>query len=127
MSNYLITGGAGFIGSNVADYYLSRGEGVTILDNFSRPGSEKHLAWLKSRHTTRLHVVRADIRQPSRLLSDAAAEADVVFHLAGQVAVTTSVTDPRADFEVNAFGTFNVLEAVRQSPAQPVTIYSSTN
>jgi CDP-paratose 2-epimerase len=127
MTNYLITGGAGFIGSNLADYYLSRAQRVTILDNFSRPGSEKNLAWLRARHSGRLQVVRTDIREPGRALFDAVAAADVVFHLAGQVAVTTSVTDPRDDFEINAFGTFNVLEAVRQAPARPVTIYSSTN
>jgi CDP-paratose 2-epimerase len=127
MQNYLITGGAGFIGSNVADHYLSRNCPVTILDNFSRPGSEKNLAWLESRHRGRLRVLRVDIRQSSRQLSDAVAASDVVFHLAGQVAVTTSVTDPREDFLINAFGTFNVLEAVRQSRSQPVTIYSSTN
>src|SRR6516164_8646853 len=101
MTNYLITGGAGFIGSNVADYYLSRARHVTILDNFSRPGSEKNLAWLRARHGSRLQVVRADIRGASRALFDAVAASEVVFHLAGQVAVTTSVTDPREDFEIN--------------------------
>ena len=127
MRHYLITGGAGFIGSNVADYYLSNGGRVTILDNFSRPGSERNLAWLKSRHRDRLQVVRTDVRAISRELVESAASADVVFHLAAQVAVTTSVTDPRHDFETNALGTFNVLEAVRHAPSKPIVIYSSTN
>jgi CDP-paratose 2-epimerase len=125
--NYLITGGAGFIGSNVADHYLSKSDRVTILDNFSRPGSEKNLAWLKARHGSRLKVVRADIRHDNRELLDAADDADVVFHLAAQVAVTTSVTDPRHDFETNALGSFNVLEAARQASSKPVVVYSSTN
>jgi CDP-paratose 2-epimerase len=122
----IITGGAGFIGSNLADYYLSRSERVTILDNFSRPGSEYNLAWLESRHSSRLKVVRADVRDHNRV-AEVVESADAVFHLAAQVAVTTSVTDPRHDFEVNAFGTFNVLEAARQSSSKPVVVYSSTN
>jgi len=127
MHRYLITGGAGFIGSNVADIYLSTGHEVTILDDFSRPGSERNLAWLRSRHGEAFEVVRADIRLSSPALSKAAANADVVFHLAAQVAVTTSVTDPRHDFEVNALGTFNVLEAARLSRSKPLVLYSSTN
>jgi CDP-paratose 2-epimerase len=127
MHHYVITGGAGFIGSNLADHYLSNGDGVTILDNFSRPGSEKNLTWLASRHGSRVNVVRADIRSNSRELLETVDGADAVFHLAGQVAVTTSVTDPRSDFEVNALGTFNVLEAARQAASQPVVLYSSTN
>jgi len=127
MRHYVITGGAGFIGSNLADHYLSNGEQVTILDNFSRAGSEQNLAWLKSRHGSRVKVVCADIRTLSRELQQAVDGADVVFHLAAQVAVTTSVTDPRHDFEVNALGTFNVLEAVRMASSHPVVVYSSTN
>lgn len=123
----VITGGAGFIGSNAADYYLSKGEQVTILDNFSRPGSEKNLAWLESRHGARLRVVRADIRKTNAALRQTVDNADVVLHLAAQVAVTTSVTDPRHDFEVNALGTFNVLEAAREAARQPILLYSSTN
>lgn len=127
MQHYVITGGAGFIGSNLADYYLAKSNRVTILDNFSRPGSERNLAWLESRHSSRLKVVRADIRAGEHELEATIGSADVVFHLAAQVAVTTSVTDPRHDFEVNALGTFNVLEAVRQSRSKPVVLYSSTN
>src|SRR5215475_14354395 len=127
MNYYLITGGAGFIGSNLADYYLSRGNPVTILDDFSRPGSERNLAWLRQRHGGRLQVVRADVAQAGSGLTDAVRSADVVFHLAAQVAVTTSVADPEHDFRVNAWGTFNVLEAARRSPSKPVVVYSSTN
>jgi CDP-paratose 2-epimerase len=127
MSHCVITGGAGFIGSNLADYYLSNQRRVTIVDNLSRPGSEKNLAWLKSRHRKRLKVVCADIRDGGHALRDAVEGAGVVFHLAAQVAVTTSVTNPREDFEINAMGTFNVLEAVRQSSSQPALLYSSTN
>ncbi len=127
MSNCLITGGAGFIGSNLADYYLSRQRRVTIVDNFSRPGSEQNLEWLKQRHGRNLEVIRADVRDLHGPLRDAVNGADVVFHLAAQVAVTTSVTDPRHDFEVNALGTFNVLEAARQATSKPIVVYSSTN
>src|SRR5579863_8147068 len=100
MPRYLITGGAGFIGSNLADYYLSIGEQVTLVDNFSRPGSEINLNWLRSRHGSCFDVVRADVRWPNDVMADAIRCADVVFHLAAQVAVTTSVTDPRHDFEI---------------------------
>ncbi|MBZ5645606.1 MAG: GDP-mannose 4,6-dehydratase [Acidobacteriia bacterium] len=127
MSHCVITGGAGFIGSNLADFYLSRGSDVTILDNFSRPGSDQNRAWLESRYGSRLKVVCADIRQPAGGLYEAIAGADVVFHLAAQVAVTTSVSDPLLDFQENAFGTLNVLEAARRAPKPPVVVYSSTN
>jgi CDP-paratose 2-epimerase len=127
MPHCVITGGAGFIGSNLADFCLSKSNDVTILDDFSRPGSEPNLAWLESRHKSRLKVVRADIRDGDSALMEAAASADILFHLAGQVAVTTSVTDPRLDFQVNALGTFNVLEAARQAPSKPLVVYSSTN
>jgi CDP-paratose 2-epimerase len=127
MSNYVITGGAGFIGSNLADYYLSRGRQVTILDSFSRPGSELNLEWLTAKHGNRLRVVHADIRESSRVLRSTVEGSAAVFHLAAQVAVTTSVTDPRNDFETNALGTFNVLEAARQASSRPIVLYSSTN
>jgi CDP-paratose 2-epimerase len=125
--NYLITGGAGFIGTNLADHYLANNKHVTIFDNFSRAGSEKNAQCLQQRYGNRLTVVEGDIRQTNRNLLEAVEKAEVVFHLAGQVAVTTSVINPRADFEANAFGTFNVLEAVRLSSAKPILVYSSTN
>lgn len=127
MQHCVITGGAGFIGCNLADHLLSNACSVTILDNFSRPGSERNLEWLKARHGNALRVVRADIRSGQQDLRRAMDGADVVFHLAAQVAVTTSVTEPRHDFEVNAQGSFNVLEAARKCSPQPVVLYSSTN
>lgn len=124
---YLITGGAGFIGSNYADHLLARGEQVTIFDNLSRRGADKNLAWLRQQHgADSFELIVSDVRDPGAL-NDAAAVADVIAHLAGQVAVTSSVTDPRTDFEINALGTFNLLEAARKSGRKPFVIYSSTN
>ncbi len=123
----LITGGAGFIGSNVASALLSDGIRVTIYDNLSRPGSQHNLAWLRRRHgDAKVTVRQGDIRD-AQYTAQALADADVIIHLAGQVAVTTSVNDPRADFDINALGTFNVLEAARQSTRNPIVLYSSTN
>ena len=125
--SFLITGGAGFIGTNVADHYLSAGKRVTIFDNFSRDGSRENVRWLLERHGERLTVVEGDVRRSDAPLRHLAECADVVFHFAAQVAVTTSVARPRDDFEVNALGTFNVLEAVRRATTKPIVIYSSTN
>jgi CDP-paratose 2-epimerase len=125
--NYLITGGAGFIGSNLADYHLSQNKRVTIFDNFSRAGTEANAGWLKRRYGNRLTIVKGDVRFLDGGFADLVEEVDVVFHLAAQVAVTTSVTDPAEDFEINALGTFRVLEAVRKSASRPIVIYSSTN
>ena len=127
---YLITGGAGFIGTNAADHYLSAGRRVTILDNFSRAGTRENARWLMERHGERgdlLRVVEADIRTDYAVLRREAEDADVILHFAAQVAVTTSVTDPREDFEINALGTFNVLEAARHAASRPIVLYSSTN
>lgn len=123
----LITGGAGFIGVNAADHFLGQGWEVTIFDNFSRKGTDINLAFLEGKYQSGLEVVRGDIRTDQDTLNFLCNDADVVLHLAAQVAVTTSVTDPREDFEINAFGTFNVLEAIRQSAAKPTLIYASTN
>jgi CDP-paratose 2-epimerase len=126
--SYLITGGAGFIGINAADHYLRHGCRVTVLDDFSRRGTEENVEWLLLQpHGENLQIVRADIRHDQRALADAVEDAEVCLHLAAQVAVTTSVTDPREDFEINALGTFNVLEAVRLSSSHPIVLYSSTN
>jgi CDP-paratose 2-epimerase len=123
----LITGGAGFIGCNLADRLLARGERVTLYDSFVRPGTERNLAWLQGRHRDgRLEVTRGDVRDAAAL-ERATAGADRVFHLAGQVAVTTSVIDPRGDFEANALGTLNALEAARLCGGDPVFVYASTN
>ncbi len=126
-SKYVITGGAGFIGSNVSDYYISRSARVVIVDNFSRRGSEENLEWLRSRHGRKFEVVRADIRDAGPAFDAIFKDVGVVFHFGGQVAVTTSVADPRSDFEINAAGTFNVLDAARRAGSQPVVAYSSTN
>jgi CDP-paratose 2-epimerase len=123
----LITGGAGFIGCNLADRCLGEGHQVTLLDNLSRRGSEANLAWLNGRHgEERLGFVRADVRDAEAMLQAAGGQ-EAIYHLAAQTAVTTSVTDPRTDFEINALGTFNVLEAARRAGADPVFIYASTN
>ncbi len=124
-----ITGGAGFIGCNSADHFLRQGHTVTIYDNLTRKGGRSNLAWLHDEHGgERLRVIEADIRDYERL-SAATADAapDVVLHLAGQVAVTSSVTEPREDFEINALGTFNVLEAVRRHAPGAAVLYASTN
>ncbi len=124
----LITGGAGFIGSNLAARELDAGKTVTILDDFSRRGSHLNAEWLRRAYPTpRLRVVRADIRSDRDPLQKEMERAEVVVHLAAQVAVTLSVTDPRHDFEVNALGTFNVLDAARRCATPPVIIYASTN
>ncbi len=126
MRRILITGGAGFIGSNLADHFLGQGDAVVVYDNLSRPGTEENLRWLEANHPQRLEVVRGDVRH-AEAVADVVKDVDVVYHLAAQVAVTTSVTDPRSDFEINALGTFNVVEGVRRSGHKPVLIYTSTN
>lgn len=126
MARYLIIGGAGFIGVNAADHYARQGHAVTVVDNFSRRGTRDNLDWLQQEHPA-VKVVTADIRTDRQLLAAEAARCDVLLHLAAQVAVTTSVLDPRTDFEINAAGTFNVLEAARQSPRPPIVLYASTN
>jgi len=125
--HYLITGGAGFIGSNYVHRLLKRAEDVTIYDNLSRAGAPKNLEWLKEEFgADSFKLIQADVRD-SDSIAEAAREADVIVHLAGQVAVTTSVTNPRDDFESNALGTFNALEAARLSKHDPIFIFASTN
>ncbi len=123
----LIIGGAGFVGINSARYFLKNGWQVSILDNFSRKGTEANINMLKADFPDGFEVVKADIVKDLDALKREMAKAEVVLHLAAQVAVTTSITDPRSDFEANAIGTFNVLEAVRLSANKPMLIYSSTN
>ena len=122
----LITGGCGFIGSNAADYFSKKGHDVTVLDNLSRKGSEINLAWLKEKHPE-IDFIKADVRYDQNKLDKSIEGKDVVLHFAAQVAVTTSVADPREDFDINALGTFNVLEAIRNSKSKPILTYSSTN
>lgn len=127
MKKYLITGGAGFIGTNFALKLLKRGDQVIILDNLSRRGTANNLKYIKSQFPDGLSFVRADIRTDLAKIQKAVNQVDVVYHLAGQVAVTTSVTNPREDFEVNALGTLNVLESIRLSKNKPILLFASTN
>ncbi|HVS76584.1 MAG TPA: NAD-dependent epimerase/dehydratase family protein [Steroidobacteraceae bacterium] len=122
----LITGGAGFIGTNLADRLLSQGAPVLVLDDLSRPGVERNLEWLRTRHPGRLQVEIADVRDllAVRRVVD---RADRIFHLAAQVAVTTSLLDPVRDFEINVRGTLNVLEAARAWQRPPPLLFTSTN
>lgn len=123
----LITGGAGFIGSNLANRLLTEGHNLTILDNLSRSGCESNIAWLKESHgADAFRLIHADLTDFDAV-KRAVEGAERIYHLAGQVAVTTSVKDPRKDFEDNALGTFNVLEAARQVADKPILLYASTN
>ena len=125
---WLITGGCGFVGTNLADELLSRGEEVVMLDNLNRVGSKRNLNWLQERHGIDWRYLEGDIRD-----ADAVNELirqirpNALAHFAGQVAMTTSVQDPRLDFEVNALGTLNVLEAVRLYSPETIVLHPSTN
>jgi CDP-paratose 2-epimerase len=122
----LVTGGAGFIGSNLADSLLAEGREVVVLDDLSRAGVGANLDWLAARHGALLRVLRADVRD-APALREAVHGAAACVHLAAQTAVTTSLHDPVADFEVNARGTLNVLEALR-AEGRPVPLaFASTN
>ncbi|HEX6112375.1 MAG TPA: SDR family NAD(P)-dependent oxidoreductase, partial [Geminicoccaceae bacterium] len=125
-SMVLITGGSGFVGANLADRLAASGEHVLIYDNLSRPNVMANLEWLQQRHGHRIETAIADVRD-SDALRDTMRQASAVFHLAAQVAVTTSLEDPVTDFEVNARGTLNVLEAARHLPDPPPLIFASTN
>ncbi|MBT9370883.1 NAD-dependent epimerase/dehydratase family protein [Rhizobium sp. CSW-27] len=122
----VITGGSGFIGSNLADSLLRDGEDVVIIDNLGRPGVDQNLAWLMERHGSRVHPALADVRD-LRGIEAAFADAKAVYHLAAQTAVTTSLVHPLDDFEANARGTINVLEAVRKAGRNAPVIFASTN
>jgi CDP-paratose 2-epimerase len=122
----LVTGGAGFIGSNLADRLLQAGHAVTVYDSLVRPGTERNLAWLEERHGGRVALVKADIRDRVTL-REVAGEADAVFHFAAQVAVTTSMAEPIEDFAINVEGTVNLLDTLRQRPEPPPLIFASTN
>lgn len=123
---HLIIGGAGFIGCNLAEHLIKKGEEVVIFDNLSRKGTHLNLEYLKSLDS-RLKVIKGDIRYDQEKLVKEIARVNVVYHLAAQVAVTTSVLNPREDFEINALGTFNVLETIRKTKNKPIMLYSSTN
>lgn len=122
----LITGGCGFLGSNLAAHALKRGDTLVVFDSLYRSGSLQNLQWLQGQGTFRF--VHGDIRNANdvqRVVADF--RPDAVFHLAGQVAMTTSIDNPRLDFEVNALGSFNLLEAVRLYSPEATVLYSSTN
>ena len=122
----LITGGAGFIGSNLSHRLLGLGRRVRVLDNLSRPGVEQNLQWLRDAHGKLLEVVLADVRDAAAV-ERAMVGVGQVFHFAAQVAVTTSLDNPREDFSINAHGTLNVLEAARVRPSPPHVLMTSTN
>jgi CDP-paratose 2-epimerase len=123
----LVTGGAGFIGSNLINVLLNEGLEVTAFDAFLRRGSQHNVSWLQHHpNAAHLRVVKGDVRNLA-VVGEAVAGAEIVYHLAGQVAVTSSVLDPRTDFEINALGTLNVLEAARLAKPRPVLVFTSTN
>ncbi len=122
----VIIGGSGFIGSNLAKSFLADGQDVLVLDNLSRPGVEQNLDWLKANHGNGVHFVREDVRNLDALASSLVT-AKAVFHFGAQTAVTTSLVSPLEDFEVNARGTLNVLEAVRRTGRPIPVIFASTN
>lgn len=123
---YLITGGCGFIGSNLAAEVLKRGEELFVFDNLFRYGSSANLEWLKAQGDFKYYPY--DIRNFNDVeVVIKEVQPDYIFHLAGQVAMTTSISNPRLDFEINALGTFNLLDAVRKYSPHSVVLYSSTN
>lgn len=131
MKHILIFGGAGFIGINASKYFLDRGYAVSIFDNLSRVGTQQNISWLKNRHP--FDLIKGDIRNYSEVENFIKSYPKTIgiLHLAAQVAVTTSVNHPREDFEINALGTFNILEALRKNKScfseRPLLIYASTN
>lgn len=124
--NVLITGGCGFVGSNLAARVIERGDSLIVLDNLFRDGSAQNLEWLKTRGE--FEYCPYDIRDSDQLDNVVKSnKPDYIFHLAGQVAMTTSIANPKIDFEINALGTFNLLEAVRKYSPESIILYSSTN
>lgn len=122
----LITGGAGFIGTNVAERLLQEGEKVLIFDNLGRAGVERNLEWLCETYGNKVQLEIADVRD-AHLVRDAVHRASRIFHFAAQVAVTTSIDDPQKDFDVNVRGTLNILETLRRMKSPPPLLFTSTN
>jgi CDP-paratose 2-epimerase len=122
----LITGGAGFVATNVADRLLASGRRVRLFDNLSRAGVEENLRWIQQRYGDRVEFQRGDIRDEAAVRR-AVRGTDQIFHFAAQVAVTTSLTEPFVDFDVNARGTLNLLEAIRACDQPPGLLFTSTN
>lgn len=125
-SRVLVTGGAGFVGSNLSAELARQGAQVVVLDNLSRAGVRRNAQWLQSISPGSFQFVQGDIRDPE-IVHCASRGVSRIFHLASQVAVTTSVKNPREDFEINALGTLNVLEAARALPKPPAVFFTSTN
>lgn len=123
----VITGGAGFIGVNAAEAFIHDGWHVIVFDNLSRKGTDLNLRYLRQKYPSQSEFILGDVRYDYYSLLHTIGRAELVLHLAAQVAVTTSIVRPVEDFEINAHGTFNVLEAVRESGNKPTVIYSSTN
>ena len=128
---FLVTGGAGFIGSNAAHRFREMGHDVVVYDNFSRSASRYNRVWLEGLHPE-IRFIAGDVRDAEALRAALAEPFDVILHLAGQVAVTTSIVDPVSDYEINALGTFRLLEEIRRRHAgapekAPLLIYASTN
>ncbi len=122
----LITGGCGFLGSNLALEAIKLGYELVVFDNLSRLGASENLTWLHNQG--KFQYFHGDIRNTNdvnKLIKNV--KPNIIFHLAGQVAMTTSIVDPRLDFEVNVYGSLNLLEAVRQFSAEAIIVYSSTN
>jgi CDP-paratose 2-epimerase len=124
---FLVIGGAGFIGCNLAARLVEEGKHVIVFDNLARAGSQENLNWLQSTYHDAIEFVYGDIRSEHTSLIPLMDKSEGVFHLAAQVAVTLSIQDPRADFATNALGTLNVLEAIRLSSRKPPLIFASTN
>ena len=122
----LITGGAGFIGTNLAARLASDGRDVVVFDNLSRPGVERNLEWLRRQYGDRVRTMLADVRSQGAI-REALDGVSEVFHFAAQVAVTTSLVAPLDDFDVNARGTLTLLEAIRERRTPPSLVFTSTN
>ena len=122
----LVTGGAGFVGTNVVDRLAGQGVPVILYDSLVRPGVSENLEWLKRRHGSRIDARIADVRDTARL-EQAVREAQTIYHFAAQVAVTTSLVDPTEDFAVNCAATVALLEAMRRTPKPPTLVFTSTN
>jgi CDP-paratose 2-epimerase len=122
----LVTGGAGFVGTNIADRLLTQGKRVRVLDNLGRAGVERNLLWLRARHGGRLEIELGDVRD-AVAVERAVRDVEGVFHFAAQTAVTTSLADPADDFRVNVDGTIRLLEALRRLPEPPPILFTSTN
>lgn len=124
---WIVTGGAGFIGCNMVQHLLRLGCEVVVIDNLARRGARENLDWLRTQG--KFHFLHRDIRDREGMNQAFSqhADAEVVLHLAAQVAVTTSVLDPREDFAINALGTLNILEAIRQGGGNPILLFASTN